>query len=205
VDSLPAVPASLPQPLAGEVLDLATTSVVRIHSAAGRHPLRWDQPRESLDPIARFDPHAAGPVGVWYAALRLETALAEAFQETCTVAGGPALPSMCIARLTATRLLDLGSRWATRATCGALITTAPHAQTQAWAAAIRASFPDLDGLVWPSSVDPAGQAIVLWTSPGGRPPLMKRPDLVRALADRAIARHIAAATQAIGYRYALPV
>ncbi|HZS14519.1 MAG TPA: RES domain-containing protein, partial [Candidatus Dormibacteraeota bacterium] len=99
MQSLTPPPTTLPPLQPEEVVELHGSPLFRIYPSAGAHPLPWDGPRVSPAALARLDPHAAGPVGVWYAARELATALAETFQETRTVQARPDRPRLCLARV----------------------------------------------------------------------------------------------------------
>jgi hypothetical protein len=72
---------------------------------------------------------------------------------------------VCTAR--SLRLLDLTGSWPTRAGASQAIATGPKKITQAWARAIHAAFPALDGLWYRSSMDGGGHAVCLWDPPAG--------------------------------------
>ena len=149
------------------------TALARIYLAGGRHPGRWNSFR-TVGPIAtaRFDPHpptdtgvpAAAPgSGVLYAAVELQTCVAESFQATRTVDRRAGRPWLAVFRpVRVLRLLDLTGVWPTRAGASQAISSGDRRRSRAWARVIREAFPDLDGLWYRSSMDRGRPAICLW-------------------------------------------
>ena len=161
--------------------------------------MAWNMGR-AIGPFLRYDPHdSASEVTVWYAADSLETALAEAFQETKTVDVSTARPYLCAASTAVGPLLDLSSQWSTRASCGLLIATAPHQDTQPWVRAIRVAYPQVAGLYNVSSVHPPGRCVVLWGDPDHPLPLPARPLFNRPLADPSVIVALSQVADRIGY------
>lgn len=131
----------------------------RVHSTVGAHVLAWNEFRR-YGPLFRFDPHPQ-PVathpnhGIWYAAQSPISALAETFGADRTIyrtRGAPHLTGIQFTRdLT---LLDVApggtGSWPTRAGATFALSTAPHTETQPWARAVAAAFPDLDGIHYSS-------------------------------------------------------
>ncbi|MBP2477942.1 hypothetical protein JOF53_006814 [Crossiella equi] len=153
------------------------TRLVRIFAAGGTHPQRWNSFRYAGPlPHARFDPHPATvdgrPIethehGVLYFGLSVRTSVAEVYQATSTVDRRTRSPHLVVLRPRRTlRLLDLSGLWPTRAGASQSISTGPKDRTQAWARAIRAAYPELDGLWYRSSMDTGNPAICLWDPPG---------------------------------------
>ncbi|MCP2169361.1 RES domain-containing protein [Goodfellowiella coeruleoviolacea] len=153
------------------------TRLVRIFSAGGTHPQRWNSFRYVGPlPHARFDPHPPGPNnlpvenrdhGVLYFGLSVRTSIAEVFQATSTVDRTTRLPHLVVLRPRRTlRLLDLAGLWPTRVGASQEISTGPKHLTQPWARAIRAAYPELDGLWYRSSMDSGDPAVCLWDPPG---------------------------------------
>jgi hypothetical protein len=179
------------------------TVLLRIHRTAGAHPGRWDEFRHyGPVPTARFDPHLPPPrvqaEGVGYAALSLRTCLAEVFQADRVVdrhSGAPYLTGWRPVRVL--RLLDLGGTWPTRAGASQALNSGPRDRAQAWARAIRAAFPRLDGVWYPSSMD-AGQPCVALYLPAesARP---RRPVGSWPLAHPGLAVPVSAAVEELGY------
>jgi hypothetical protein len=153
-------------------------SLVRIFTAYGGHPQRWNTFRYTGPlPHGRFDPHppgAGGAVtadrnsGVIYFGLSVRTSVAEVFQTTSIVDRRTRGPRLVVVRpARPLRLLDLTGSWPTRAGASQALSTGPKKATQTWARAIHCAFPSLDGLWYRSSMDGRGHAVCLWDPPGG--------------------------------------
>lgn len=167
------------------------TRLVRVFAAGGRHQQRWNTFRRTGPlPHARFDPHppAAGggraetPAhGVLYFGLSVRTSIAEVFQQTSVVDRTTRRPHLVVFPPKRTlRLLDLTGLWPTRAGASQEISTGPKDVTQAWARAIRAAYPDLDGLWYRSSMDSGDPAVCLWDPPAAGA-LPTQPDILLPL------------------------
>jgi hypothetical protein len=151
------------------------TRLVRVFAAGGRHLQRWNTFRTTGPlPHARFDPHppqAGGEagradVGVLYFALSARTSIAEVYQQTSIVDRSTRRPHLVVFQPRRTlRLLDLAGLWPTRAGASQEISAGHKDVTQAWARAIHAAFPDLDGLWYRSSMDSGDPAVCLWEPP----------------------------------------
>lgn len=160
-------PATLGSTEADVVALAPHSSLWRVHRASGRHPRPWAEFRR-YGPVdtCRFDPHAPPPrvqsEGVLYTALDVTTALAEAFQTERVVDRVTDRPHLVAIRLTRTlQLLDLTGLWPVRAGGSHVINTGRHEVCRAWARAIRARWPDLDGLWHTSSMSGLPMA-TLW-------------------------------------------
>jgi hypothetical protein len=151
------------------------TRLVRVFAAGGRHEQRWNTFR-TTGPLAhaRFDPQpprpggGAGPSeeGVLYFGLSVRTSVAEVYQQTSIVDRTTRRPHLVIFQPRRTlRLLDLTGLWPTRAGASQEISSGPKDVTQAWARAIRAAHPDLDGLWYRSSMDSGDPSVCLWDPP----------------------------------------
>jgi hypothetical protein len=153
------------------------TRLVRIFAAGGRHQQRWNTFR-TTGPLwhARFDPHPVPPddgagtpeVGVIYFGLSVRTSVAEVFQQSSIVDRSTRRPHLVVFQPRRTlRLLDLCGLWPTRAGASQEISSGRKDVTQAWARAIHAAYPDLDGLWYRSSMDSGEPAVCLWDPPAG--------------------------------------
>lgn len=157
------------------------TALFRIFRAGGPHPSEWFDFREFGPLDARFDPHpeATGEhpgCGVMYAVVEggspagpthdsaFAACLLEVFQQHRIVrrsAGAPTLAAFEAAR--PLRLLDLNdSDWVSVAGGNAALSSGDRARSRAWARAIRASYPELDGVIAASSVVPNARVAALW-------------------------------------------
>lgn len=184
-----------------EYFDLPTDTVIwRAHRTSGDHVLAWNELR-TFGPILRFDPHPRPRGdhprhGVWYGADDVPGALAEMFQGTRVIdrtAGTPYLTGLRFTR--PLRLLDVGGfgdgRWPTRVGGNFALGTAAHGIAQHWARTIRATHPDLDGLVYRGRFS-GGLCLAVFTPAAGAfPPApslslpLDHPGLVSRLADAA--------------------
>jgi hypothetical protein len=151
------------------------TRLVRVFAAGGRHQQRWNTFR-TTGPLAhaRFDPQPPRPgggagqseEGVLYFGLSVRTSVAEVYQQTSIVDRTTRRPHLVVFQPRRTlRLLDLTGLWPTRAGASQEISSGPKDVTQAWARAIRAAYPDLDGLWYRSSMDSGDPAVCLWDPP----------------------------------------
>lgn len=167
------------------------TRLVRIFTALGNHPQRWNSFRYTGPlPHGRFDPHQPAPdgspvtderSGVLYFALSVRTSVAEVFQTTSAVDRTTRSPHLVVLRPARTlRLLDLSGLWPTRVGASQEISSGPKKVTQQWARAIRAAHPHLDGVWYRSSMDSGEPAICLWDPPGGAA-LPAEPDVLLPL------------------------
>lgn len=160
------------------------SALARIFRAGGAHASEWFSFREFGPLDARFDPHPE-PTGehpghgVMYTVLAdpqfgsengsaLDSALAacllEVFQQHRIIrrrAGSPTLAVFETVR--PLRLLDLSdSDWIAVAGGNAAIASGDRERSREWARAIRAAYPDLDGVLAASSVVPSARVAALW-------------------------------------------
>lgn len=144
-----------------------------ILDTAGAHPRPFGQMRSwGPLPSGRFDPHPEGPPGdtsgelVSYAAASLLTALAERYQDRRAITpydgNQPAAYAWFPQR--ALHLIDLTGAGAVRLGASHKINSGSKNVTRRWARAIRAAWPEADGIRCASSMT-GEQAIALW-APG---------------------------------------
>ncbi|MEV8338111.1 RES family NAD+ phosphorylase [Leucobacter sp. NPDC077196] len=157
------------------------TALARIFTAGGPHPMAWHEFR-TYGPIdARFDPQPEPPsetvdAGVLYATLEqsslgeehasaFASCLLEVFQSTRIVRRATGAPTLAIfENARPMRLLDLSdSDWITVAGGSAAISSGDRMVSRAWARAIRATYPNLDGVISASSVVPTARVVALWS------------------------------------------
>lgn len=176
----------------------------RVHRTSGPFVSAWNEPRR-FGPLAtaRFDPHpepaAISSEGVLYVASDVPTALAEAFQRTRVVDRELDAPRLTLLRFRRPLdVLDLGSAWPTRAGASQAISTGPRNRARRWAQAIRSAFPDLDGVVYPSSMHAGHPCLALWRPADDAMPTTS--DVSIALNDPALGYAIIRAADRIGYR-----
>ncbi len=178
--------------------------IVRIFRAGGAHPTAWHEFR-SFGPLdGRFDPHPL-PVGehedaaVMYGVLErgphtqsaadrpsavggaFAAALLEVFQAQRMIRLRDGLPTLAAFETTRPlRLLDLSdSDWVTVAGGNAAISSGDREHSRAWARAIAASYPELDGVVSASSLVPSARVVALWA--GAADALPRHPTMLLPL------------------------
>ncbi len=166
----------------------AGTALTRIFRTAGPYPTEWHDFREFGPLDARFDPHPEPTgehpgEGVLYAALEsaavaggsnapsasasdspFAVCLLEVFQQFRIIQRGFGRPTMVVFEVSRPlRLLDLSdSDWIAVAGGNAALTSGEHGPARAWARAIRASYPEIDGVVAASSLVPSARTVALW-------------------------------------------
>ncbi|MDQ6650591.1 MAG: RES family NAD+ phosphorylase [Actinomycetota bacterium] len=185
------------------------TRLVRIYRTAGEHPSSWRSLR-TVGPVpgGRFDPHpvpAAGRAadapgyGVTYLGLSLRTTLAEAFQDARTVDRRTGRPYLAVFRLRRpVHLLDLAGSWPTRAGASQAISSGRRDRAQAWARAIWAAYPDVEGVWYPSAMDGGAPAVCLWQRAAAALP--RFPEVNLPLDAPALALPLARSCLPLGYR-----
>ena len=158
-------------------------------------------------PTARFDPHPLASdhptERVLYAASDLPTALAERFQRSREVRRNlPEASGVYAWRPTrALYLIDLRELGTVRLGASQLLRTGPKKVTRTWARALRAAWPDADGIAYRSSM--AGRdCVALWAPAAATFP--PAPEFSRLISDPASAWQalLRSAAVQIGYDYA---
>ncbi|MBB2890041.1 RES domain-containing protein [Flexivirga oryzae] len=184
----------------GDVLEY-DRALWRIHRTQGTHRQRWDQLRD-FGPLRsmRWDPHpeparTQPDWAVCYASPDVETAFAEVFQATRAIHLSAAralvgwLPSRKL------HLLDLTGQWLLRNGASSWLAGGRKDACRNRSHAIRSTWPDLDGLYVPSSMN--GEPSVVLYAPA-RDAFPADPQVARPLNSPALAgtiRHAAAALQ----------
>jgi len=175
----------------------------RVHRAAGAHVLPWNALRRFGPlPSMRYDPQPPPPgesaEGVLYATTDPTTGLAEVFQVTRlidTVSFQPHLTAWAPTR--PLRLLDLTGAWALRNSAAHALAAAPRNTVRSWVRAIRAAWPDLDGLWTPSTLTGRPNVVLFNPAADGFPPA---PAFSRPLGHPVVRAIVARAAADIGYR-----
>lgn len=184
----------------------AGTRLWRIYFRGGPFPSRWDAWR-AFGPTARgrFDHHLspARPQdrAVYYAAGDLTTCLAEVFQARRLIEldrHGPWVVALETA--TPLRLLDLTGVWPTAAGASMAISSGPRTRAQRWSRAVYEAYPDLDGIMYPSSMHANQPAALLYERASGTLPAA--PVFHRALADPALRLPLLNAARRLNYAVA---
>lgn len=176
-ESLPAPDRTLFRPLrAVDVHVLASpVRLARLYPTSGPYPSAWNVFR-AVGPLAsgRFDHHEPGTArGIWYGAASRTPigrhvdavlgAVAETFADTFTIDRSVAgrYLALCLPGRPL-RLLRLDSGWLASARGNAAIFAGPRPRAQAWSRAVYAHYPDLDGMVYPSSNHPVSTCVALF-------------------------------------------
>lgn len=191
---------------ADELVEIATDQLLwRVHRTSADHGLPWSTLR-TYGPVLRFDPHpyprGEHPTrGVWYGAMDVDSALAEAYQDTRVIDRrwqDPYLTGFrCVRPL---QLLDLGGfgtgRWPTRVGGTFAMDAAPRSRAQRWARAVRAAHPQLDGLLYRGRFA-GGRCLALFTPAADAFPT--RPTTSNPLTHPGMQSRLAGAALRIGY------
>lgn len=183
----------------------AETWIWRVYFQAGSHPTTWGQFRTWGPTEARFDHHLASPAGqarqILYGAIggkAAVTAIAEGFQATRVVERSRRAPTLvALASTRDLRLLDLTGTWPTKAGASMAITTGQRARARRWSQAIYAAFPDVDGLLYGSSMNANEPCVALYERALSAMPA--RPAFHRQLSDPAVLTLLKNACTAVGY------
>lgn len=206
--------AKFPEPpplavLAGVAPDIRIlaegTRVWRIYFSAGAHPTTWNEFRSFGPTSARFDHHLPPPSvqerKVLYGAIGEKaavTTIAEVFQATRVVERAfrsPAWVAFDVGR--DVRLLDLMGAWPTRAGASMAVSSGVRARSRRWSQAIYDAFPDVDGLVYPSSMHAGTPCVALYERAEAAVP--KNPMFHRQLLDPIALTLLKNACREVGY------
>jgi hypothetical protein len=152
----------------------AGTLLGRIHAQGGSSPTSWDEFRYFGPTGARFDhqplPQRVHPTrGIYYAAPRtraaiiLETCVLECYQSRRVIELRRDDPYFVLFRtMEPLRLLDLTSNWVTRAGGNAAISTGRRSMAREWSRAVYREYPDIDGLHFDCSLNPAAISLAIY-------------------------------------------
>ena len=210
---MPKVPrgpsTELLESLAPEVKTVPARSVIwRIYFRNGPHPTRWMDFRY-VGPIdARFDHHAGNEPArqdrsVLYAADDPITCLAEVFQKTRVMNRWHKEPWLVgFETDKPMRLLDLTGSFPTRAGASMGLMTGPRSVSRTWARAFHDSWPEIDGLYYPSSMHASRPAIVLNERAREAGVMPEQASFHRSLGDPAILSILRNAACSLGYALA---
>ena len=193
--------------------------IARIFRAGGPHPTQWFDFREYGPLDGRFDPHPlptgeSPGIGVMYGVLASEVApevaappilanspftaaILEVFQAQRIIRLNAGMPTFAgFATTRPLHLLDLAdSDWVTAAGGNAAISSGERASSRAWARAIVERYPEIDGVISPSSLLPRARIVTLWSRAASALPV--HPDALIRL-DRA---ELSGVIDAIAERY----
>lgn len=155
-EKLDAPRAPLPPPRRNEVVVLGDDEVVWRVYRSMPYDTDWNTFRRHGPTTSRFDHHRISPDparAILYGAEDPTTSLAEVFQQSKVIdrfKDGPHLAAFSFQR--ELRLLDLMGTWITRAGGNMAIHSGARQTARDWSNAIYDAFPDLDGLVYASSM-----------------------------------------------------
>ena len=193
-----------PLPLSAEITTVAAGARTwRIYFAGGEHPVSWRDFRFYGPTSSRFDHHEPPARrqarGILYAAGSPVTCLAEVFQSTRVidrVSNAPWLVGFDLVRDVAA--LDLTGTWPTRAGGSMAIGSGPRPRARRWSQAIYASYANVDGVLYASSMHANEPCVALYERAAGAIPAA--PAFHRALSDPALLPRLDAAAATLGYR-----
>ena len=189
-----------------QVRTIPTGSVIwRVYFRGGLHPTNWKDFRH-VGPIdARFDHHEENEStrqdrAVTYGADHPTTCLAEVFQKTRVVNRWHNDPWLVgFETGNPVRLLDLTGTFPTRAGASMGLMAGPRSVSRAWARAFHDSWPESQGLYYPSSMHANRPAMVFTERAAQAGVTPARPSLHRSLADPAILSVLRNAARELGY------
>lgn len=175
----------------------------RVYFRNSRHPTAWNAFRFVGPVDARFDHHDGELAmlqekGVLYAACHPATCLAEVFQKTRVIHRefqSPWLVGFALQR--AVSALDLTGAFATQAGASMGLMSGPRSVSRNWARGFHGSYPDLEGLLYPSSMNGNETAIAL--NERALDALPAQPVFHRALEDPAIHTVLVNAARHLNY------
>lgn len=202
---LPPPPRELPKLRRRDVANLAAGTLCwRVYRTGGPHPTTWnDLRRHGPAATGRFDHHEPPPHddpvrAITYLALDAVGAIAESFQGSRLVDRRRQAPWLVGFELTeAIELLDLTRLWPTRAGASQAIATGRRTTAQAWSRAIYRTYPEVQGLLYRSSM--AGGSLNLALYERGRGALPTQPALHLPLTHPGLALPLARAAARLGY------
>jgi len=186
------------------------TRLARIYFMGGEYPGRWNGFRHFGPTASRWDHHlldehgrpGVQSRGVLYAASGPEaipTCLAEVFQQRRVVErriGRPALVGFELAApLT---LLDLTGRFPTRLGASTAMHSGPRPKARRWSRALHEAYPEIQGILYCSSMYGNAPAVVLYER--AIDALPAEPHVHRLLDDPALSRTVRIAAAECGYQ-----
>ncbi len=168
----------------------ADTTLARIYFAAGPHPSRWNRFRSFGPTAARWDHHRPNVQGVaveqtravFYCAPDVDTCTAEVFQATRRIDRTRNAPGLVVLTLReAVTLLDLRGAFATTMGGSTAIHSGPRSRSRAWARELYDAYPNIQGLLYGSSMNGHAPAVVL--NERAQRAMPDKPQFHRALND----------------------
>jgi hypothetical protein len=200
----PPPPLVLASSTPAEIVALTRVTVLwRLYETSGPHRRQWNQFRH-FGPLStgRFD-HYVPPASeqsraVLYAGLSVRTGVAEVFQHTRVI--DPVRRGVWLVGFRLTRelrLLDLSGVWPTRAGASQAISSGRRQQSRAWARAIYAAYPSVEGLWYRSSMDGGRPAVAL--NERAEKAVAPRPEVHLPLSHPGLAVPLARIGRTLGY------
>ena len=170
----------------------AGTRIWRVYFQAGAHPTTWNQFRAWGPTDSRFDHQLPPPClqarEILYGAVgsgAAVTAIAEVFQASRVVEANRRAPAWAaFDSAEDLPLLDLTGTWPTKAGASMAITSGQRARARRWSQAIYTAFPNVDGLLYGSSMHANEPSIALYER--ARRAMPARPTFNRLLSDPAV-------------------
>ncbi len=202
IDSLRQIPPEI------QVLPIGTT-VARIFFAAGAYPTTWDTFRYYGPTASRFDHHLVDTNGhphvqtrgIMYLATGSEsipTCLAEVFQVTRIIDRTSRNPILIGFKLAApVTLLDLRGTFVTAMGASMVIHSGPRPRARRWAQQLYLAYPNVDGILYCSSMYGNKPAIALFER--AQQAIPKRPIFHRELKDPILANILTETGRKIHY------
>jgi hypothetical protein len=191
-----------------EILPVGTR-LWRVYFRGGKHPTDWYALRY-VGPTTggRFDHHLPREdglphkqlVGVMYAALDAVTCLAEVYQKRRFIYRRRTDPWLVAFDLEqALPLLDLTGDFPTQIGSSMALMSGPRSSARAWARGFYTSYPDTQGLYYPSSMHANKPAVVLNERAEKNAILPESPQFHRSLSDPAMITLLRNAARTLGY------
>lgn len=178
----------------------------RIYFRGGDHPGSWKEFR-SFGPLAsaRFDHHPEPRQlhqshGILYAASRIKTCVAEVFQEKRTVntrEREPWLVGLSVSENLS--LLNLMGDWPTRAGASMNINSGPRPKSRRWSRTIHAAYPEVEGLLYASSMHANQPAIAFYERAAGM--VLPNPEVHVPLSHPGLAGGLGEMAKELGYDF----
>lgn len=189
----------------GPVLHMLPQGVLlwRVYFRASGHPVSWYEFRR-YGPVrtARFDHHLepsrVQERGILYLAKSVPTCIAEVFQAGREIDRYTREPWLVGFELTRdVTLLDLRGAWPTRAGASMAISSGPRPRAQRWSRTIYEAYPQVEGLLYPSSMYANEPSVALYER--AEDALPTTPAFIRPLADPVLLRPLKRIAWEVGY------
>lgn len=193
--------------LAPELLTVpAGTALARIYFTDGRGATAWNAFRRFGPLGSRFDHHLPDHRGapceqeraILYAAVHVDTCIAEVFQQTRRVDRTRGAPWLAVFALEQdVVLLDLTGAFCTRIGASTAIASGSRKRARGWSRDFYDAYGTIDGLCYPSSMNGHAPALALYERAASALP--SAPRFNRALADDALLEVLQHAAAHLGY------